>query len=63
MCHRSEMRETHYAVELGALVALGTTSGVLTLAGTELAEVLCCLGDDILEEFEGDATQRFTWES
>lgn len=56
MCHRSEMRDTHYAVELGALVALGTTSGVLTLAGTELAEVLCCLGDDILEELEGYAT-------
>jgi hypothetical protein len=56
------MRETHYAVELGALVALGTTPGVLALAGAELAEVLCCLGDDILEEFEGDATKRFTYE-
>jgi hypothetical protein len=49
-------------VELGALVALGTTPGVLALAGAELAEVLCCLGDDILEEFEGDATKRFTYE-
>jgi hypothetical protein len=56
------MRGTHYAVELGALVALGTTPRVLTLACAELAEVLCCLGDDILEELEGDAAKRFTCE-
>jgi hypothetical protein len=48
-------------VELGALVALRTTNGSLALAGAELAEVLCCFGDDIFEELEGDAAEGFTW--
>lgn len=44
--------ETHHAVELGPLIALGLALGVLRLAGAELAEVLGSLGDDILEELE-----------
>jgi hypothetical protein len=52
--------ETYYAVELGALVALGTADGVLALAGAELAEVFCCSGYDIFEEFKGDAAEGFT---
>jgi hypothetical protein len=47
-------------VELGALVALRTTYGVLALASAKLAEVLCCFGDNILEEFKGDAAKGFT---
>lgn len=47
-------------MELGALVALRPARGVLGLPGAELAEVLGCLGDDILEELEGDAAEGFT---
>lgn len=47
-------------MELGALVALRTTYGGLALAGAELAKVLCCFGDDIFEEFKGDAAEGLT---
>ncbi len=33
---------------------------ILRLPGTELAKVLCRLGDDIREEFELDATEGFS---
>jgi hypothetical protein len=33
---------------------------VLRLAGTELAEVLCCFGDDFGEELEGYASERLS---
>jgi hypothetical protein len=46
-------------MELGALVALGLAAGVLGLAGAELAEILGGLGDDVLEELEGDAAEGF----
>jgi hypothetical protein len=45
------------AVELGALVALGTAQVVLGLAGAELAEVLGGSGNHVLEELEGDAPE------
>jgi hypothetical protein len=51
---------TNYAVELGALVPLGTTGTILALAGAELTEVLSCLWYDILEEFDLDAAKRLT---
>lgn len=49
-----------YAMKFGALVSLRPTGGVLGLAGAELAEVLGRLGDDILEELNGDSAERFT---
>lgn len=51
---------THDTVELGGLVALRTTPGILGLAGAELAKVLGRLGDYILEELERDAAEWFT---
>lgn len=60
---RSEGRGTHDAVELGALVALRPAVGALGLARAELAEVLCRLGADVVEELEGDAAEGFAWSS
>lgn len=57
----SDEASTDYAVELGPLVALWSSQVILRLAGAELAEVLCRLGHDILEELEGDSAQGFTW--
>lgn len=48
---------TNDAVELGALVALWPAYIALGFAGAELAEVLSGLGDDVLEELEGDAAE------
>lgn len=53
--------ETHDAVELGALVALGPAARALGLAGAELAEVFGRLGDDVLEELKGDAAEGLAW--
>lgn len=49
------------AVELGALVALGTAQVVLGLARAELAEVLSCPRYCVFEELKCDPAKRFTW--
>lgn len=51
---------TYNAVEFGALVALRPASGVLGLAGAELAEVFGCLWARVLEQLEGDASERLS---
>lgn len=48
-------------MELGALVSLRLAHGGLGLAGAELAKVLCRARDDILEELEGDPTERLSY--
>ena len=52
------MERTYNAVEFAPLVALRPARRVLRFACAELAEVLCGLGGDVLEELEGDASQR-----
>lgn len=58
---RERQRRTYHAVELGPLVTLGFTVGVLGLAGAELAEVLCGAGSFVREEFHFHAAEGFTW--
>lgn len=48
-------------MEFRALVALGLALRILGLACAELAEVFGGFGDDVLEEFEGDAAERLAW--
>jgi hypothetical protein len=47
-------------VKLAPFITLWTAEMVLRLAGTELAEVLCCFGDDFGEELEGYASERLS---
>lgn len=48
-------------MEFGTLVSLRFAHGGLGLAGAELAEVLRRARDDILEELEGDPTERLSY--
>lgn len=48
-------------MELGALVSLGFSNGILVLAGAELTKVLGRLGHYILEELKSDAPEGFTY--
>ncbi len=47
--------KTHNPVKLAPLVPLRPAQVVLALASAELAEILGRSGDDVLEEFKGDA--------
>lgn len=58
---RETVSSTHDAVELGALVALWPTGGILALTRAELAEVLSRPGHDVFEQLELDAPEGFAW--
>lgn len=49
------------AVELAPFVALRKAPRILGLASAVLAEILCGAGDDVGEELNLDAAERFTW--
>ena len=55
------VRMAYNPVKLGALVALRPAQVVLGLARAELAKVFGCPGDDVLEEFERDASEGLAW--
>jgi hypothetical protein len=48
-------------MKLASLVALWLASAVLRLAGTELPEILCGPGDNILKQLKGDTAQRLPY--
>ncbi len=50
---------TDDSMELAAFVALRIALGVLSLAGTILAEILCGFGCGVYEEFHFDPAKRF----
>lgn len=58
---KGKEKEAHDPVKLAPLISLRTAQWALRLAGTELAEVLCCSGDDIGEELEGDASKWLSY--
>jgi hypothetical protein len=47
-------------VEFGALVTLWSAHRILGLPSAELAKVLRCSGDYVLEQLKGDSTQRLS---
>lgn len=48
-------------MKFAPFIPLRLTPSILRLAGTELPEILCCLGDDVFEELDLDAAQLFSW--
>jgi hypothetical protein len=56
-----ELGDTHYTVELAALVTLWSAEMILALASTELSEVLGRLRDNIGKELELYSSERLAW--
>ena len=50
-------------MEFTSFEPLGSSLGVLGLAGAELTEVLGCFGGGVGEEFHLQATQGLAWSS